>query len=244
MFRQREVFVTVVPSPPVGLAVGRPAEAPGGNMSAPVILVAVKGLGIGGAEKLIVESARSWDRERFDYRVAYALPWKDQLVAPLRDLGIPVECIGTKRGLTPSSWWRLRRAAADAALVHAHLPAMGAVARMFAGRPVVYTEHKVDVVLPRPGAVGQPADLPRQRRGDRGLACGGRVGRRLPRPTPVVVPNGVSCELTPGHRTRSSPSSGSTGRQASWCTSATSDPTRATPTLWPPRPGSSQPDRT
>ena len=52
--------------------------------SRPVVLVAVKGLGIGGAEKLIAESARLWDRDSFDYRVAYALPWKDQLVEPLR----------------------------------------------------------------------------------------------------------------------------------------------------------------
>ncbi|MBA2337469.1 MAG: lipopolysaccharide biosynthesis protein, partial [Acidimicrobiia bacterium] len=41
-------------------------------MNRPVILVAIKGLGIGGAEKLIAESARFWDRSRFDYRVVYA----------------------------------------------------------------------------------------------------------------------------------------------------------------------------
>ena len=45
------------------------------------ITVLIKGLGIGGAEKLITEAANYWDRDRFDYRVAYLLPWKDQLVA-------------------------------------------------------------------------------------------------------------------------------------------------------------------
>jgi hypothetical protein len=39
-----------------------------------VVLVVIKGLGIGGAERLIAESARFWDRDRFDYRVAYLLP--------------------------------------------------------------------------------------------------------------------------------------------------------------------------
>ena len=47
------------------------------------ITVLIKGLGIGGAERLISEAASYWDRERFDYRVAYLLPWKDQLVAEL-----------------------------------------------------------------------------------------------------------------------------------------------------------------
>ena len=56
----------------------------------PVVLVLVKGLGIGGAEKLLSEGARFWDRDRFEYHVAYVLPWKDQLVGeferPGRDL--------------------------------------------------------------------------------------------------------------------------------------------------------------
>ncbi|MFV2001285.1 MAG: glycosyltransferase, partial [Acidimicrobiia bacterium] len=62
----------------------------------PVVVVAIKGLGIGGAEKLIVEGSRFWDRDRFDYRVAYALPWKDQLVETLRSRDVPVQCFGTK----------------------------------------------------------------------------------------------------------------------------------------------------
>ena len=171
-------------------------------MSAPVILVAVKGLGIGGAEKLIVESARLWDRERFDYRVAYALPWKDQLVAPLLDLGVPVECIGTKRGMTPASWWRLRRAAAGADLVHAHLPAMGAVARVFAGRPVVYTEHNVASSYRGPvRLINRLTYLGNEAVTAVSPAVAESVAR-YPGPTPLVVPNGVSCEVPPGYRRR------------------------------------------
>ncbi len=115
------------------------------NLDKPTIVVAIKGLGIGGAEKLIVEGARFWDRDRFDYRVAYALPWKDQLVQPLLDQGVPVECFGSKRGMTPASALRFARLTRrwDASIVHAHLPSMGAVARVTQRVPVVYTEHNL-----------------------------------------------------------------------------------------------------
>ena len=76
----------------------------------PTILVFIKGLGIGGAEKLISEGARFWDRDRFDYRVAYQLPWKDQLVPDLEALGVPVTCVGGRKGITPAAVVGLRRA--------------------------------------------------------------------------------------------------------------------------------------
>lgn len=111
----------------------------------PTVVVAIKGLGIGGAEKLIVEGSRFWDRDRYDYRVAYALPWKDQLVEPLVEQGIPVECFGSDRGMTPASAWRFAKLTRQwgASIVHAHLPSMGAVARMTQKVPVVYTEHNL-----------------------------------------------------------------------------------------------------
>lgn len=111
----------------------------------PTVVVAIKGLGIGGAEKLVAEGARFWNRDRFDYRVAYALPWKDQLVETLRDQGVPVTCFGSKRGLTPNSAVRFSRLVkqSGAAIVHAHLPSMGAAARVSTSVPVVYTEHNI-----------------------------------------------------------------------------------------------------
>jgi glycosyltransferase involved in cell wall biosynthesis len=111
----------------------------------PRILVAIKGLGIGGAEKLIAEGARYWDREAFDYRVAYALPWKDALVPSLESQGIPVTCIGSKRGFLPDAWLRLGRMASEQGidLIHAHLPSLGIVARVGTRVPVVYTEHNI-----------------------------------------------------------------------------------------------------
>jgi glycosyltransferase involved in cell wall biosynthesis len=164
----------------------------------PVVLVAVKGLGIGGAEKLIAESAKVWDRDRFDYHVVYALPWKDQLAGPLADLGIPVECIGGDRGLTPPSWVRLRRHATDirAALVHAHLPAMGAVARVVSPVPVVYTEHNVA------GSYRLPVRLVNRltyRRNVAVTAVSQAVAdsiARYPGPGATVVSNGVACEVS------------------------------------------------
>lgn len=112
----------------------------------PTILVLIKGLGIGGAERLISDGADFWDRDRFDYRVAYVLPWKNQVVGDLESLGIAVRCIGTHRGLTPGVAARLRRLVNDwdVDLVHAHLPATGIMARLFAGVPVVYTEHNME----------------------------------------------------------------------------------------------------
>ncbi|MGH8914714.1 MAG: glycosyltransferase [Acidimicrobiia bacterium] len=111
----------------------------------PRVLVLIKGLGIGGAEKLISEGARFWDRERFDYSVAYVLPWKDQLVAELGDLKVPVDMIGTDRGLTGQALVELRRLISRRGIdvVHAHLPTMGIVARLVSPVPVVYTEHNM-----------------------------------------------------------------------------------------------------
>lgn len=109
------------------------------------VLVLIKGLGVGGAERLIAEAAALWDRRRFRLHVAYVLPWKDQLVADIRRQGLEVTCIGSRLGMDPLVPWRLRRLIRriDAHLVHAHLPATGIVARLFAGVPVVYTEHNL-----------------------------------------------------------------------------------------------------
>ncbi len=110
----------------------------------PNVLVLIKGLGIGGAEKLVSEGARLWDRSRFNYRVAYVLPWKDQLVPEIEGFGFPVVCIGEPKGNSLIAWMRLLRLVRDwdIDLIHAHLPMTGVLARM-TGRPVVYTEHNL-----------------------------------------------------------------------------------------------------
>lgn len=165
----------------------------------PVVLVVIKGLGIGGAEKLISESARLWDRDRFDYHVAYALPWKDQLVGEISDLGIPVTCFGSRRGMTPSSWLRLRRLirSTGASVVHAHLPAMGAVVRAISPVPVVYTEHNIAGSYRRPV---QFVNRITYGRNAAVTAVSQAVADSIadyPGPDAVVVSNGVECEVTP-----------------------------------------------
>lgn len=164
-------------------------------MSAPrhTVVVAIKGLGIGGAEKLIVEGARFWDRARFDYRVAYALPWKDQLVEPLREQGIDVQCFGSARGMTPAGALRFGRLvrSSGASLVHAHLPAMGAVARLVSGVPVVYTEHNIAASYRR---VVQLANRSTYSRNAAVIAVSAAVAASIesyPSPSKRVIPNGV-----------------------------------------------------
>ncbi len=109
------------------------------------VLILVKGLGIGGAERLIASGSAHWDSERYDYQVAYVLPWKDALVPELEELGVTVTCIGGRRGfdpLTPIRWRQLVRGV-HPDLIHAHLPSTGILARLVGGVPVVYTEHNI-----------------------------------------------------------------------------------------------------
>jgi glycosyltransferase involved in cell wall biosynthesis len=110
------------------------------------VLELIKGLGRGGAEQLLVNLVQNADRSRFDYEVAYQLPWKDAFVPDLRAIGVPVTCLAGGRGI---GWMaRLRRLIRDREidLVHVHSPAVGAALRTIVGidRPaLVTTEHNV-----------------------------------------------------------------------------------------------------
>lgn len=159
----------------------------------------IKGLGIGGAERLISEAATYWDRDRFNYRVAYLLPWKDQLVGELEDKNVPVVMLGGKRGAGPGALIRLRRFIAESGtdLVHAHLPSAGILARLASPVPVVYTEHNL---------VGsyRPATRVLNRLTYSRNACvtavSGAVAQSIaayPGPAARVIPNGVSVTRAP-----------------------------------------------
>lgn len=119
-------------------------------MAAPDLHVChlIKGLGRGGAERLLPQLARSWGG-RLKLSVGYFLPWKDALAGELEEAGCAVRCFGARsaagmlaRSPAVARW--LRRERVD--LVHAHLPLAGVTARI-AGRlvrtPVVYTEHNL-----------------------------------------------------------------------------------------------------
>jgi glycosyltransferase involved in cell wall biosynthesis len=95
------------------------------------VLWLIKGLGPGGAERLLVSFAAMADRERFDLQVAYLLPWKDHLVAELDTLGVPAVCLEGRREVDPRWVPRLRKLvrAGRIDVVHAHSPLVAALAR-------------------------------------------------------------------------------------------------------------------
>jgi hypothetical protein len=113
------------------------------------VLWLVKGLGPGGAERLLVEHARARDRDELDYEAAYALDWKQHLVSELESLGVRTHCLGVRNELDPRWTTRLfsllRRGRYD--VVHAHSPTVASVVRLEARalgarRPVIVsTEH-------------------------------------------------------------------------------------------------------
>jgi glycosyltransferase involved in cell wall biosynthesis len=169
----------------------------------PRVLVLIKGLGIGGAERLIAEGSRLWSTDDFAYRVAYVLPWKDQLVPDLVTNGIEVVCIGGgERSLKAPT--RLRRLVRSwrPALIHAHLPTTGILARLTSSVPVVYTEHNL-------AGSYRPATRALNRltygRNAEVIAVSDAVAvslARYPGPNPHVIPNGVVVDATDEARRR------------------------------------------
>jgi len=112
------------------------------------VLWVTKGLGPGGAERLLVELARAHS-DAVHLKAAYVLPWKDHLVADLEAAGVASTCLSTRRS-DPRWPLRLRRmiATGDIDVVHAHSPLMASAARLAratlpkSARPqIVTTEH-------------------------------------------------------------------------------------------------------
>lgn len=114
------------------------------------ILVLIKELDVGGAERLVVDMAAQGDRSSFDYEVAYVLDALDGLSGALRSGGTPVHSLGA-RGDWDLAWTvTLRRLLVEGRydLVHCHLPYAAAFGRLAARslpraiRPkLVYTQH-------------------------------------------------------------------------------------------------------
>lgn len=161
------------------------------------ILILIKGLGIGGAEKLISEGARHWDTESFSYSVAYALPWKGELVPDLESIGADVRMIGGEKGLGTVFMSNLRGLLSEINpdIVHAHLPSMGIAARLTSSIPVVYTEHNLAGSYRLPTRV---ANRLTYRRNKVVIAVSEAVADSV-RPwfsgSLRVIPNGVSCHV-------------------------------------------------
>ena len=113
------------------------------------VLHVIKGLGPGGAERLLVSVASVADPAAVSYEVAYLLDWKQHLVPELEDLGVRTHLLAGRRGLADVRWpGRLRALARHFDAVHIHSPAVGAIARLALvpsrRRPLlVSTEHNV-----------------------------------------------------------------------------------------------------
>jgi glycosyltransferase involved in cell wall biosynthesis len=116
------------------------------------ILLVIKGLGFGGAERLLMETVAAGDRGAFDYEVAYVLAGSDGLADAIRSGGTPVHPLGASRSADLTWLGRLRSlvVAGRFDVVHFHLPYTAGLGRLAvatvprAERPaVVYTEHSL-----------------------------------------------------------------------------------------------------
>jgi glycosyltransferase involved in cell wall biosynthesis len=110
----------------------------------------IKGLGPGGAERLLVSVAATTDPALVRHEVAYVLPHKDDLVAELEARGVRCHLLG-RRGMADPRWLLglaalVRSSHPD--VVHIHSPAVAGptrlIARLRRRRPaVITTEHNV-----------------------------------------------------------------------------------------------------
>lgn len=114
------------------------------------VLWLIKGLGPGGAEKLLVSSAQVVDQKSFRYRAAFIRPDKEHLVPDLEQRGVPARLLGGSRRSLPARIVPLRGVLATTDIVHVHSPLLAGVTRIVARtlprrmRPaVVTTEHNV-----------------------------------------------------------------------------------------------------
>lgn len=113
------------------------------------ILHIVKSLGRGGAEMLLQETLLYHDKSRFQFHCIYFLPWKDQMVAGIKNNGGIVENFSASNNI--KIMLQVRKIAAyikehNIKLVHCHLPWAGFAGRLLhklTGVPVVYTEHNL-----------------------------------------------------------------------------------------------------
>jgi glycosyltransferase involved in cell wall biosynthesis len=116
------------------------------------VLWLTKGLGPGGAERLLVTHAAVADPGRVSFEAAYLLPQKRHLVDELEAQGVRTHSLDASQALDPRWVGRLRALIANGNfdIVHAHSPAPASQARVVVralpprDRPAfVYTEHNV-----------------------------------------------------------------------------------------------------
>jgi len=151
------------------------------------VLWLIKGLGPGGAERLLVTAAASHDRSQFDLHVAYLLPWKNQLVTELETLGVPCTCLEVHDERDLRWTGRLRRLLHDRPfdILHIHSPYAAGFARLVARsmpkaeRPrLLTTEHNPWSTYRRPTWLANALTAPLD---DAVFAVSGEAYASLPR---------------------------------------------------------------
>jgi glycosyltransferase involved in cell wall biosynthesis len=128
---------------------GFSAQTPSGQLR---VLLVIKCLGYGGAERLLVDMVAVGDRRRFEYEVAYVLRDLDALVPSVLGGGTPVHALGAAHNADLRWMAALRRVLVEGHYdaVHFHLPYAAALGQLVvaslprSARPgVVYTEHSL-----------------------------------------------------------------------------------------------------
>jgi glycosyltransferase involved in cell wall biosynthesis len=113
------------------------------------VLIFIKSLGLGGAEKLLTLSLPHLNRERFEYEVGYLLSWRNAMVPEFEKAQIPVFCLNQRRPYDFRVVFQLANLLKERQvdIMHLHLPyaaVVGRLAARLAGRTaVVYTEHSL-----------------------------------------------------------------------------------------------------
>ena len=94
------------------------------------VLWLIKGLGPGGAEQLLLLSAKVADHDAFDYRIAYLRPDKTHLIPEFQALGLTPTRLGSRH--TGRLGWLadLRTLLGEVDVVHSHSPVLASVARL------------------------------------------------------------------------------------------------------------------
>lgn len=109
----------------------------------------IKGLGRGGAERLLAEMLPFIDADRYEHSFSYFFAWKDAFVPLLEARGASPHCFRARNTvecltMVPAVARHVRVTGAD--IIHCHMPIASVVGRL-AGRltktPVVSTEHNL-----------------------------------------------------------------------------------------------------
>ena len=122
------------------------------------VLWLVKGLGPGGAERLLVAAAGHHARDQFDITCAYLLPWKQQLAPELEALGVSTVCLGVRdeRDIRWSRRLRKLLVTQPVDVLHLHSPYPAGIGRLDDAAAIVRgdagTRIEPDAALRRPAA--------------------------------------------------------------------------------------------